>query len=75
MLAAMNRLLLPLALVVSVSLVACEDNDPLPTEPTRMDSGLQMPNRDAGGHDASDDDAGDTDAGGDHDAGSTDAGR
>lgn len=69
---------LPLACVLLwtfVSLLGCEDGDPLPSEPRRMDSGLQMPNRDAGGHDASDEDAGDQDAGNDHDAGNVDAGQ
>lgn len=57
-------------LLMSVSIAACQDSDPLPNEPMRqMDSGLQMPNRDAGtdarvpDQDAGDDDGGNGDAG------------
>jgi len=53
-------------------LTACEDNDLLPNEPFRTDSGLHMPNRDAGMDADTDLDSGDLDASAAIDAGATD---
>ena len=68
----MTRTSLYFALILGLTVAtACRDEDALPSEPTRMDSGLQMPNRDA----SDDVDGGAEDAGDDHDASGSDAGQ
>jgi hypothetical protein len=72
----MSRFAFVCAFSIALSCLGCTDNDDPPSEPTRPNDGLHMPNRDAGERDTGpnhDADAGDTD-GGDVDAGNTDAG-